>query len=129
MPLLVDAHALLWWLGADKRLTAGAREAISQADNPLLGAGTLIEIAVKRSIGKLSIDSDWPERAQTDGFGVLGVAWAHVKRLQELPFPELAGRAHRDPFDRLLAAQALSERLPIVTRDPALSAYGVATLW
>jgi PIN domain nuclease of toxin-antitoxin system len=127
--LLVDAHALLWWLGADEHLSRGARRAIEGAQAPLVGAGTAVEIAVKRSLGKLPIDSDWPEQVQADGFGLLGIAWQHLARLQDLPYPEVGGRAHRDPFDRLLAAQALSERIPIVTRDPALAAYGVTSLW
>ncbi len=129
MRLLVDAHTLLWWLSADKRLSQAARQAIETADEPLLGAGTLVEIAVKRSIGKLDIDSDWPEQARSDGFGVLAIGWTHVAQLQRLPFPKLAGRPHRDPFDRLLAAQALTERVPVVTRDPALAAYGVPGIW
>ncbi|HEY5044376.1 MAG TPA: type II toxin-antitoxin system VapC family toxin [Solirubrobacteraceae bacterium] len=129
MRLLVDAHALLWWLGADRRLSTTARKAIEAAEDPLLGAGTLVEIAVKRSLDKLDIDEDWPEQAQADGFGLLAIDWAHATRLQELPFPQLAGKPHRDPFDRLLAAQALSERVPIVTRDPAFAAYGVPTIW
>lgn len=129
MRLLLDAHALLWWLGADERLTEVAHRAIETAEDPLVGAGTLVEIAVKRSIGKLDIEPDWPAQVQADGFGVLGIEWEHVTRLQELPYPRLAGRPHRDPFDRLLAAQALSERIPIVTRAPALAAYGVAAIW
>jgi PIN domain nuclease of toxin-antitoxin system len=129
MRLLVDAHALLWWLGADRRLSTAARQAIETADDPLVGAGTLVEIAVKRSIGKLYVAGDWPEQARTDGFSVLAIAWPHVARLQDLPFPKLAGRPHRDPFDRLLAAQALTERMPIVTRDPALAAYGATAIW
>jgi PIN domain nuclease of toxin-antitoxin system len=127
--VLVDAHALLWWLGDDKQLSETAREAIEAAETPLVGAGTAVEIAVKRSIGKLPIDADWPEQVQADGFGMLGIAWPHVGRLQRLPYPEVGGWVHRDPFDRMLAAQALSERIPVVTRDPALSAYGVASLW
>jgi PIN domain nuclease of toxin-antitoxin system len=129
MRLLVDVHALLWWLGADRSLSTKAREAIEAADDPLLSAGTLMEIAIKRSLGKLEIDEDWPEQARADGFGVLSVAWAHARRLQELPFPRLGGALHRDPFDRLLAAQALSEGIPIVTRDPAIAAYGVGVIW
>jgi PIN domain nuclease of toxin-antitoxin system len=129
MRLLVDAHALLWWLGADRRLSTTARKTIEAAEHPLLGAGTLVEIAVKRSLGKLELAEDWPEQAQADGFGLLAIDWAHATRLQGLPFPQLAGKPHRDPFDRLLAAQALSERAPIVTRDPAFAAYGVATIW
>lgn len=129
MRLLVDAHALLWWLGGDERLSSGARQAIEDADDPLLGAGTLVEIAVKRSIGKLDIDTDWPEQAHADGFGVLDIDWPHVSRLQTLPFPQVGGAPHRDPFDRLLVAQALSEGVPIITEDPALSAYGAAVIW
>lgn len=129
MRLLVDAHALLWWLGADRSLSRSAREAIETAEDPLLSAGTLIEIAIKRSLGKLEIDEDWPEQARADGFGVLSVAWTHATRLQELPFLRLAGALHRDPFDRLLVAQALSEGIPIVTRDPAVAAYGVGVIW
>jgi PIN domain nuclease of toxin-antitoxin system len=129
MRLLVDAHALLWWLLDDARLSAGANQAIDEAGDPLVGAGTLVEIAIKRSLGKLPFDADWPDQAQADGFRVLGVDWGHAARLQELPFPKVGGRPHRDPFDRLLAAQALSERIPVVTRDPALSAYGVAAIW
>jgi PIN domain nuclease of toxin-antitoxin system len=129
MRLLVDAHALLWWLGSDRRLSAAARRAIETADDPLVGAGTLVEIAVKHSIGKLQVDTDWPERTRDDGFTVLAINWPHVARLQDLPFPKLAGRTHRDPFDRLLAAQALTERIPIVTRDPALAAYGAPAVW
>jgi PIN domain nuclease of toxin-antitoxin system len=129
MRLLVDAHALLWWLGSDRRLSTPARQAIETADDPLVGAGTLVEIAVKRSIGKLELDADWPERTRDDGFSVLAIAWTHVARLQDLPFPDVGGREHRDPFDRLLAAQALTERVPIVTRDPALAAYGAPAIW
>jgi PIN domain nuclease of toxin-antitoxin system len=129
MRVLLDAHALLWWLGGDRQLSKAASRAIESADDPLVGAGTLMEIAIKRSIGKLEVDEDWPAQAQADGFGVLGIVWAHVVRLQELPFVEQDGRTHRDPFDRLLVAQALSERVPIVTRDPLLTVYGVAAIW
>jgi PIN domain nuclease of toxin-antitoxin system len=129
MRVLVDAHALLWWILGDDRLSEGAREAIEDSEDTLVGAGTIAEIAIKRSIGKLPIDEDWPEQAQADGFRVLGIDWTHAARLQKLPFPEVGGRVHRDPFDRLLAAQALTERIPVVTVDPALRAYGVASLW
>jgi PIN domain nuclease of toxin-antitoxin system len=129
MRLLVDAHTLLWWLDADRRLSENACTAIERADDPLVGAGTLLEIAVKRSLGKLQIGDDWPEQTRADGFALLAIDWAHAARLQRLPFPELDGKRHRDPFDRLLAAQALSERTPIATRDPVFAAYGVATIW
>lgn len=129
MRLLLDAHALLWWLGAEEQLSEAAYSAIETAEDPLVGAGTLVEIAIKRSIGKLEIDTDWPEQARADGFGVLDIGWKHVARLQDLAYPKVAGRSHRDPFDRLLAAQALTEQIPIVTRDPALAIYGAAAIW
>src|ERR1700684_89287 len=129
MRLLLDAHALIWWLGDDPRLSTVAREAIKTAEAPLIGAGTLVEIAVKRSLGKLDVDEDWPEQAQADSFGVLAISWPHTARLQNLPYLKIAGSSHRDPFDRLLAAQALSDETPVVTRDAAFETYGVATIW
>jgi len=127
--LLIDAHALLWWLSEDPRLSEPAHKAIQSAGAPLVGAGTVTEIAIKQSIGKLPIDAQWPEEIQADGIGLLAIAWSHVAHLRDLPFVEIQGRVHRDPFDRLLVAQAVSERIPIVTRDPALSAYGIGVLW
>lgn len=129
MRLLLDAHTLIWWLGDDAQLSEPAREAIETSESPLIGAGTLVEIAVKRSLGKLDVDEDWPEQAQADGFALLAISWLHAARLQDLPYIKLAGTQHRDPFDRLLVAQALSEDIPIVTCDPAFAQYGVATVW
>ena len=99
------------------------------AHAPLIGAGTLVEIAVKRALKKLPVDEDWPMQTQASGIDVHAISWSHASRLQSLPYVRIAGREHRDPFDRLLAAQALTDRLPIVTCDPALAAYGVATIW
>jgi PIN domain nuclease of toxin-antitoxin system len=129
MRLLLDAHALIWWLGNDPRLSETARTAIETSDDALIGAGTLIEIAIKRSLGKLDVDHDWPIQTQADGFGVLGISWAHTVRLQGLPYPRVNGNKHRDPFDRLLVAQALNDSRPVVTCDPAFAAYGVITVW
>jgi len=129
MSLLLDAHALIWWLGEDSRLSDPAREAIETSERALIGAGTLVEITVKRSLGKLDIDEDWPEQAQADGFGVLAISWHHAARLQGLPYLTIAGKAHRDPFDRLLAAQALSDGTAVATCDPAFKSYGVKTVW
>lgn len=129
MRVLLDAHALLWWLGEDHKLSSAARETIATAERPLIGAGTLVEIAVKRALKKLPVDEDWPMQTQASGIDVHAISWSHASRLQSLPYVRIAGREHRDPFDRLLAAQALTDRLPIVTCDPALAAYGVATIW
>lgn len=127
--LLIDAHALLWWLSGDERLSERARERIQAAEEPLLGAGTVAEIAIKRSLGKLPVEAQWPEEVQADGIGLLAIVWSHIAHLQALPFVHINGREHRDPFDRLLVAQAIGERIPIVTRDPAVAAYGVPVLW
>lgn len=129
MALLLDAHSLIWWLADDRRLSAAARESIATADRPLVGAGTLVEIAVKRSLGKLEIADDWTEQTQADGFSILPISLPHVARLQALAYPSVAGRVHRDPFDRLLAAQALNDGIAIVTCDAALSAYGASVVW
>ncbi|HEX5308483.1 MAG TPA: type II toxin-antitoxin system VapC family toxin [Solirubrobacteraceae bacterium] len=130
MRLLVDAHALIWWLADDRRLSPAARGAIESSEDARVGAGTLIEIAVKRSLGKLDTDEGWTEQVQADGFGVLSVSWAHIGRLQRLPYPQMpAGATHRDPFDRLLAAQALSDSTAVVTRDPTFAEYGVRVIW
>jgi PIN domain nuclease of toxin-antitoxin system len=129
MRLLIDAHALLWWLSGDERLSERAGEAIKSAEEPFVGAGTVAEIAIKRSIGKLPVQAEWPEEVQADGIALLAIVWSHVAHLQGLPFVRINGREHRDPFDRLLVAQAISERIPIVTRDPAVAAYGVSVIW
>lgn len=130
MRLLVDAHALIWWLADDDRLSAPARGAIESSEDARVGVGTLIEIAVKRSLGKLQTADDWPEQVQADGFEVHTVSWAHIVHLQSLPYPQLTGgNTHRDPFDRLLAAQALVDGTTVVTRDPAFAEYGVRVVW
>jgi PIN domain nuclease of toxin-antitoxin system len=129
MRLLLDAHALIWWLDDDPRLSASARGAIETSEDALVGAGSLVEIAIKRSLGKLDASAGWFDEAQANGIALLAISWSHASRLQSLPYIRLAGREHRDPFDRLLASQALADRIPIVTRDPALTAYGVATIW
>ena len=129
MRLLVDAHALIWWLDDDPRLSKPARNAIETAESALISAGTLLEIAIKRSLGKLDADDDWLEKTQTGDFGVLAISWLHAARLESLPYLKISGKEHRDPFDRLLAAQSLSDNSPLVTRDPVFPAYGVTTVW
>ncbi len=129
MRLLLDAHALIWWLDDDPRLSTAARKTIETAEDAVVGAGTLVEIAIKRSLGKLDTDEDWLEQTQTSDFGVLAISWLHAARLESLPYLKISGKEHRDPFDRLLAAQALSDNSPLVTCDPAFAAYGVITVW
>ena len=122
--LLVDTHALLWWLTDDPDLSAMAREALAEpANDVLVSAASVWEIAIKRALGKLEAPDDLPDHIAAQGFGWLPVAAEHAWRVRDLP-PH-----HRDPFDRLLVAQALVEHMPIVSADPRLRAYGVDARW
>jgi PIN domain nuclease of toxin-antitoxin system len=123
--LLLDTHALLWALSAPARLPAPTAAAIRDPANAVfVSAASAWEIAIKSGLGKLSADLDEVVRTSIEvGFEELAVTLAHTRRLQSLP------PRHRDPFDRMLVAQALEEGLTVVTRDAALSAYSVPTLW
>jgi PIN domain nuclease of toxin-antitoxin system len=122
--LLVDTHALLWWLTDDPALSDTARDALAEPANDLLvSTASIWEIAIKRSLGKLRAPDDLPARIEAEGFGWLVVEGEHAWRVCDLP-PH-----HRDPFGRLLVAQALSERMPIVSADARFGAYGVETRW
>lgn len=129
MRVLLDSHAALWWLADDRRLSAPAREAIATAEQPLLSAGTLLELSIKASLGKLELPGEWVEELLGEGFALLAISPAHARALRELPYVKVDGRPHRDPFDRLLVAQAEVERVPVLTRDTCIAAHGVATIW
>jgi PIN domain nuclease of toxin-antitoxin system len=121
---LVDSHALLWWLADDPALPRTARQLIAApANEPLVSMASLWEIAIKRSLGKLDVPGDLPQQVVEQGFVWLGIDPAHAWLAGALPWH------HRDPFDRLLIAQALHERLAVVTGDPAFRAYGVDVRW
>jgi PIN domain nuclease of toxin-antitoxin system len=122
--LLVDTHALLWWLTDDPELPTTARDAISDPDNePFVSTVSVWEIAIKRSLGKIHAPDDLPERISDDGFTWLPISAKHAWHVRGLPMH------HRDPFDRLLVAQALVERLPVISRDTVLDRYGVEVRW
>jgi PIN domain nuclease of toxin-antitoxin system len=121
--LLLDAHAVLWWLADDDTLERQARAAIADPTNDVLvSAATVWEIAIKRSIGKLDAPIGLTEIIGRTGFDVLPITGADAEHAGELP------RHHRDPFDRMLVAQATRLRALIVSRDAAFAAYGVAVL-
>jgi PIN domain nuclease of toxin-antitoxin system len=120
---------VLWWLLDDPRLSAEAREAIAAAEEPLFSAATLFEVAIKASLGKLEVPHEWAEELLAEGFGLLPISLAHAQAYRELPYVSVNGKPLRDPFDRLLVAQAEVEDAPIVTRDPAILAHGPATVW
>jgi PIN domain nuclease of toxin-antitoxin system len=122
--LLVDTRVLLWWLTGDRSLSAAAQAAIADpANEPLVSIASLWEIALKRSLGKLTAPEDLPDRIAHEGFSWLALGADHAWEVRRLPMH------HRDPFDRLLIAQALIERIPIVTADPRFQPYGADIRW
>lgn len=119
MRLLLDTHALLWWL-ADRELTQAARQAIADPANDVaVSAASAWEISIKRTIGKLSVPDDLGEQMSANGFEELPIRIDHALLAGALP------RHHDDPFDRMLLAQASHESLTIVTRDKRFAAYDV----
>jgi PIN domain nuclease of toxin-antitoxin system len=125
---LLDTHSFIWFIGGSERLSARARALIEARENTMLvSVASLWEIAIKHGIGKLALERPFaeliPEQLERQQIGVLGIHLHHLAELVRLP------QHHRDPFDRLIAAQAIVERLPIISVDPALDAYGVERLW
>lgn len=116
-------------MGDDSRLSDAAREAIADAEEPLLSAGTLFEVSIKASLGKLEVPEDWTEELLAEGFVLLSISTAHATAYRRLPYVELRGKPQRDPFDRLLVAQAEVEKIPLVSCDPGIAAHGVPTIW
>lgn len=122
MRLLLDTHVLLWWLSDDPVLGPEARRAIAAADLAMVSTASVWEISLKRGLGKLDAPADLGDQIERHRFGVLPVHLDHAIRVGALPL------LHRDPFDRMLVAQAQSEGLTVVTADPVLAGYGVETL-
>lgn len=125
--LLLDTYALLWWVEDDERLSSAARGAISTADSVVASDVSLWELTVKASIGKLRLDpsvAQWFEHhTARSRFRGLPISRRHLAELALLPM------AHRDPFDRLLIAQARIENLTLVSSDCEIATYEVRTLW
>jgi PIN domain nuclease of toxin-antitoxin system len=120
--LLLDTHALLWWL-ADEGLTSQARDAIADpAALVVVSAVSAWEISIKKALGKLVAPDDLEHQVQAGGFMRLPISIAHGVAAGQLV------RHHEDPFDRMLIAQAYAEGLTIVTRDKRFADYGVALL-
>jgi PIN domain nuclease of toxin-antitoxin system len=128
MVVLLDTQAFLWWIDDARALSAKARRAIGDPDNEcLVSLASCWELAIKLSLGKLrlpgAIERFIPEQLAANTFRQLSIDFRHVARVASLPFH------HRDPFDRLLAAQALEERCAIVSADPVFRKYGVTRVW
>lgn len=128
MRVLLDTHAFLWWVRDDGRLSGRARDALSDAGNELLfSVVSGWEIAIKAQLGKLRASRDigayLSEQLSINSMQVLPIYLSHTVRVADLP------NHHRDPFDRLLVAQALVEDLPLVSVDPEISRYPVEVIW
>ena len=125
---LLDSHALLWWWFDPDRLSGAVRSLLSDAENQVLvSAASVWELSLKHHQGKLpelaSAIADLPGLLQADGFEALPISLAHGIRAGGYSQP------HRDPFDRMLAAQAELDRLVLLTADPQLSTFPCQTLW
>jgi PIN domain nuclease of toxin-antitoxin system len=126
--VLLDTHAFLWWIGDDPRLSERAREMLSDGDNDLVfSAASGWEIAIKARLGLLHVPGDlntYLFRQLTENYtSVLPVHLSHALRVHALP------EHHRDPFDRLLVAQAIVEEIPLLSADPRIARYPVEVVW
>ena len=123
MKLLLDTHVLLWWLADDRRMGAEHRALIADASNiVLISSMTVAEIAIKTSLGKLEAPDDLLPTLEAGGLDELPFESRHAEVLRTLPWH------HRDPFDRMLIAQAQVEHLTLVTRDAHIQKYDVPVL-
>jgi PIN domain nuclease of toxin-antitoxin system len=124
LKLLLDTHAALWFLRGDERLSQGARRHLTDETNRvLLSAVVVWEVAIKRSLGKLVVPDEYLTLLLDGGVQALAVSIDHADAVEQLPWH------HRDPFDRLLVAQASVEDAALVTGDEKLGAYGVPIVW
>jgi PIN domain nuclease of toxin-antitoxin system len=128
MRILLDTHAFLYWIMDSDRLSRRAREVFLDSGSvPLWSAASSWEVSIKYALGRLELAKPpkeiFPEQLRRQRIGSLPVEHSHAFRVAELPLH------HRDPFDRLLVAQAQVERLPILSRDPALRDYDVEVIW
>jgi PIN domain nuclease of toxin-antitoxin system len=128
MRVLLDTHALLWWLSDDTALTRSARKTIADTKNTLIvSAASAWEIATKVRLGRLpsanDLAADFSGHLDRDGFELLAISAEHGIRAGLLPGP------HKDPFDRMLIAQAQAENMPIITNESIFESYGVRRIW
>ncbi len=127
MKLLLDTHAFLWFIDDNPRLSPRAKALLESDADLLLSAGSLWEISIKVNVGKLTLAQPFdifvPRQLADNDIEILPISLAHLGIVSTLPLH------HRDPFDRLLIAQARVEQLSIVSADTAFDAYSVARLW
>lgn len=128
MRILLDTHTFIWFIIDDPRLSEYSARLIEDTSNDVfVSVATLWEMAIKVSLGKLHLEKTFdqliPSQLQVNKFTILPVEINHLHQLVSLPWH------HRDPFDRLMIAQSMTESLPILSRDPAFDYYGIRRLW
>ena len=128
MQALLDTHTLLWWLKDDPALTKPVRKIIADTRNLILvSAASAWEIATKVRLGKLpaavDLAADFTGHLEREGFQMLAISWDHAVRAGLLPGP------HKDPFDRMLVAQAQAENLLLLSNEDLFDSYGIRRLW
>lgn len=128
MKVLLDTHAFLWLITDDERLSEKAQKTFLNPDNRVFfSAASFWEICIKKSLGKISLESEWFQTIQRE-MEINTIQWLpiemqHCVKVSELPFH------HRDPFDRMLIAQAMVEDMQLLSRDSWLSAYTIKRIW
>ncbi len=121
--LLLDSHVLLWWLEDPENISATARDQISSAESSVfVSIAAPWELAIKENAGKLRTPSDLQDRLTENRFELLPITLSHIEIIKRLPLH------HRDPFDRIMVAQAIAENLTLVTRDTRLPSYEIDIL-
>lgn len=125
MNYLLDTHAFMWWLSDSKKLSQRARRIISDSNNRIfVSHATQWEIVIKSAIGRLVFPVDRLElEVEENGFELLSLNTKHIMQITSLPMH------HRDPFDRLLIAQAQNESLILLSRDEMFASYDVSLVW
>ena len=128
MALLLDTHALIWWVLDSERLSRAAYAEIEEPANEVfVSAASAWEVATKHRIGKLpeaeSLAADFEQSVRREGFTPLSITLTHAERAGRLPGP------HKDPFDRMLIAQSITDDLTLISNETAFDQYGVVRLW
>ncbi len=128
LKILLDTHAFLWWVEDSPRLSSQAKRIIADVENDcFVSLVSSWEMAIKTGIGKLKLSIPVreyvPQHLAANGFQQLNISFRHVAAVESLP------RYHRDPFDRLLVAQAIDEKMILVSADSALDSYDIQRIW
>ena len=120
MKLLLDTHVLLWWLNLSKQLSNAARELVANPENVIfVSAASIWEVRIKESLGKVSVPNNFTETLTEESFEKLPITFQHADAVRELK------SHHRDPFDRMLIAQAVVEGLTLVSHDRIIAKYNI----